>query len=302
MFDFRSPSALNGNMARAFLLLLAIAQFCAAQNLKLPERAANAPGTKALVEAMTPLSLPEREDYIFNQVTNGNVPQFLRKLVALTNSATINGTNHTVQYFVAPDYFALGSDADYFFTPMTPMLAQRVSNYLGCTLPTRKISDEIWKGAKVKMTPTPIPPTPKMITVPVFETHNDIVRTQRLAQITTHPLGELVTGDKKDIVISPLIYTNLHTRASTPVVIYGWHKADGKAIQPIYNGHANTWADYSHGIRLVQQACTLDGKPTTISAILTNTNYAALLSDETIFPGNTVPRPFYPTNASARAR
>jgi hypothetical protein len=141
-----------------------------------------------------------------------------------------------------------------------------------------------------------------MITVPIFETHNNIVRTQRLAQIPAHPLGELVAGDKKDIVISPLIYTNLHSRASTPVVIYGWHQADGKAIQPIYNGHAQTWADYSHGIRLVQQATMLDGKPTTISAILTDTNLAALLSDETNYPGNVLPKPFYPTNASATAR
>ena len=287
---------------RALVMLIVIAQLCAAQMLKLPERSTTAPSSKNLVNAMTPLSLPEREEYIYSQVSNGNVPAFLRKFVALTNSATINGTNHVVQYFVAPDYFALGSDVDYFFTPMTPMLAQRVADFLGCSLPTRKISDEIWNAAKVKMTPTPIPPTAKMITVPVFEMHNEIVRTQRLEQVSAHSLGELVAGDKKDIVISPLIYTNLHTRASTPVVIYGWHKADGKAIQPIYNGHANTWADYSHGIRLVQQAAILDGKPTTISAILTNTNFAALLSDETVYPGNIIPKPFYPTNASAMAR
>ena len=143
----------------------------------------------------------------------------------------------------------------------------------------------------MKMTPTPIPATAKMITVPVFETHNDVVRTQRLMQIPAHPLGELIAGDKKDIVISPLIYTNLHTRASTPVVIYGWHKANSKPIQPIYNGHANTWADYSHGIRLVQQAAMLDGKPTTISAILTNANLATLVSDETNYPGNVLPNP-----------
>lgn len=289
-------------IVRALVLFFVMAQVCTAQTLKLPERAANAAGSKELVKAMTPLSLGEREEYIFNQVTNGNVPAFLRNFVALTNSSTINGTNHVLQYFVAPEYFALGSDSDYFFTPMTPMLAQRVADFLGCTLPTRKISDEIWKAAKVKLTPTPLPPTAKMITVPMFEKHNDIVHTQRSAELPAHPLGQLVAGEKKDIVISPLIYTNLHTRASTPVVIYGWHKADGKAIQPIYNGHANSWADYSHGIRLVQQGAMLDGKQTTISAILTNANFAALLSDETNYSGNTIPKPFYPTNASGAVR
>jgi hypothetical protein len=164
------------------------------------------------------------------------------------------------------------------------------------------MTDDIWKAARVKLPPSPIPPTAKMITVPIFEEINNTVRTQRLEQVAAHPLGELVAGDKKDIVISPLIYTNLHTRASTPVVIYGWHKADGKAIQPVYNGHAQTWADYSHGVRLVQQAVLLDGKATTVSAILTNASVAALLSDETVYPGNVVPKPFYPTNASAEAR
>lgn len=278
------------------IAVIALASVCSAQTLKLPPRPATAPKGKELVKAMTPLSLTNREDYIFQQVTNGNVPDFLRKFVALTNTATINGTNHTLVFHVAPDYFALGSDADYLLTPMTPMLAQRVATFAGCTLATRKISDDIWRAAKVKMTPTPIPPTAKMITVPIFDEHNQIVRTQRLAQVTAHPLGDLVAGDKKDIIISTSIYTNLHTRASTPVVIYGWQKSDGKAIQPLYNGHAQTWADYSHGVRLVEEAALLDGKPTTVSAILTNASYAALLSDETNFPGNVIPKPYYPTH------
>jgi len=278
------------------LAIFLVTFVCSAQTLKLPPRPAKAPEGKELVKAMTPLTLADREEYIFQQVTNGNLPGFLRKLVVLTNSATINGSNHTVRFYVAPDYFALGSDADYLLTPMTPMLAQRVATFLDCSLATRKISNDIWKAANVKMTPTPIPPTAKMITVPIFDEHNQIVRTQRLAQVAAHPLGDLVAGDKKDIVISTSIYTNLHTRASTPVVIYGWHKADGKAIQPLYNGHAQTWADYSHGVRLVQQAALLDGKSTTVSSILTNADCAALLSDETNFPGNAIPKPYYPTH------
>lgn len=283
-------------MLRYLLILFAAAQVCLAQTLKLPPRPTNAPTSAELVKAMTPMPLADREEFIFKQVTNGNIPTFLRKFVPLTNSANINGTHHVVQYYVAPDYFALGSNSDYFLMPMTPMLAQRLADRLDCTLPTRKMVDEIWKAATLKLPPNPIPPTAKMITVPIFEEINAIVRTQRLAQVSTHPLGELVAGDKKDIVISPLIYTNLHTRASKPVVIYGWHKLDAKPIQPIYNGHAETWADYSHGVRLVQQAAILDGKPTRISDILTNTNVAALLSDETNYPGNSIPNPRYPTS------
>ncbi|MGZ4987245.1 MAG: hypothetical protein ACXWBP_04310, partial [Limisphaerales bacterium] len=65
---------------------------CSAQTLKLPSRPPTAPEGKELVKAMTPLTLADREEYIFQQVTNGNVPNFLRKFVALTNFATINGT------------------------------------------------------------------------------------------------------------------------------------------------------------------------------------------------------------------
>ena len=37
------------------------------------------------------------------------------------------------------------------------------------------------------------------------------------------------------------------------VVIYGWHRLDGKPIQPVYAGHVNWYVDYSHGIRLVHR-------------------------------------------------
>jgi hypothetical protein len=58
----------------------------------------------------------------------------------------------------------------------------------------------------------------------------------------------LITGIKKDVVISDRV-----SRSAQPgrVAIYGWHKPDGKPIQPLYTGHINWWVDYSHGIRFV---------------------------------------------------
>ena len=47
----------------------------------------------------------------------GNVPPFLRKLVPVSVSAG----NVKATYFVAPDYLAIGSDDDYFLTPLTPL-------------------------------------------------------------------------------------------------------------------------------------------------------------------------------------
>ena len=94
-------------------------------------------------------------------------------------------------------------------------------------------------------------------------------------------------------------YNNLNTNAPSPVVIYGWQHQNGTPIQPLYNGHSDLYMDYSHGIRMVQEAATLDGAPTTISAVLTNPAVAALLSDEAVFAGNVIPQPYYTVAATA---
>jgi len=91
------------------------------------------------------------------------------------------------------------------------------------------------------------------------------------------------------VIISTKIYTNYANASITqPVVIYGWHFTTGSPIQPLYNGHENTYADYSHGIRFVQNAFTLDGSPNTITNILPNPNLAKLLSDEGTGEGTSV--------------
>lgn len=43
---------------------------------------------------------------------------------------------------------------------------------------------------------------------------------------------------------------------------------NGIPIQPLYNGHEQTYADYSHGIRLVQRVVILDSAAVMIDDIL----------------------------------
>lgn len=250
------------------------------QTLNLPPRTADALTGSQFIEIITLMSRTDRENWIYAQVMSGNIPGFLRTLVPITASATINATAHTGRFYVAPDYLAIGEDDDYFLAPMTPLLAQRLCDRLGCTLPTRKMVNQIWTNAAVKMTPQPIAPGPEMITVPVFADHNLMVWTQRSTFTNSFPLGALVSGDKKDVVVSTLIYSNLHTGVPKPVVIYGWHYTSGAPIQPLYNGHEETYADYSHGARLVQNSMTVDGASNTVTNVLTDPNLAALLSDE----------------------
>ncbi len=263
-------------------LLLLIEANLHAQNFNVPSRPPDAIGGQAFSDVITPMSLTTRENWIYAQVVSGNIPNWLRTLKPVTVTKTISGIPHTATYYVPPDYVAIGSDTDYFLEPMTPLLAQRLCNSLGCILPTRKMVDQIWTNSAVHMNPQPIPPSGAMDTVPVFADHNDMVRTQRYTFTNSYPLGALVSGDKKDVITSGLIYTNFANAPTITkvVVIYGWNYPSGVYIQQPYNGHEETYADYSHGIRLVQQAITVDGLPNTITNVLTNAALAGLLSDE----------------------
>jgi hypothetical protein len=267
----RVSCALNfGSFASIFLSCS-----LAGQTLSLPPRPTNAPAGTEFAQSVASLDQLTREERIYEQVADGNVPEFLRTLVPVTLTSANGGKTNTATYLVTPDYLAVGSDDDYFLTPLSPVTAQRIANLLGCTLPTRKMVDDIYSAATVKLTPSPIPPSPSMATVPVFLQHNSTLREQRREQIAAHPLGALVAGDKKDVVITKKLLTS-----PGKVAIYGWHKPDGKPIQPLYTGHADYYADYSHGIRLVQLRMTVNGEPRTIPEVLADANLAPLLSDE----------------------
>ena len=256
-------------MKKAILagLLLCLGASLRAQSLDLPARPSTAPKGSEFVQSIAALAPKEREEKILAEVTAGNVPPFLRTFVPVT---VITGTLKAT-YDVAPDYLAIGSDEDYFLTPLTPYSAQTIAARLGCSLPTRKMVDDIYANATVKLTPGPIPPSPAMTTVPVFFQHSEMVRAQRRGK----PLGVLVAGHKKDVVIANTVFT-----MAGKVAIYGWHKADGKPIQPLYTGHAAAWVDYSHGIRLVQRRMTVNGEPKMIDDVLADPLLAPLVSDE----------------------
>jgi hypothetical protein len=87
----------------------------------------------------------------------------------------------------------------------------------------------------------------------------------------------LIAGIKKDVVISPKINT---TGKNDRVAIYGWHKTNGQAIQPLYTGHVNWYVDYSHGIRLVYQTIWVNGKAMNYKDVLNTPFLKGLLCDE----------------------
>lgn len=261
---------------RFFLVtFLFLSHFVIAQNLDIPTRQTNAMNGDQFVTAITPLSFTNRENLIMQEVLNGNVPNFYRTLSPVTSTAVISGSVQSVTYYVIPDYLAIGCDTNYFLCPMSPIVATKIADSIGCTLPTKKMVNDIYAQAALKLTPLTIPASGTMTTVQAFKQHSDMVYAQRSPSVATYPLGTLVGGDKKDVVISNLIYST-----SGKVIIYGWHTSVGNPIQPLSSVHADTYMDYSHGMRFVQNAVMYNGTPTTVKAILQSSTLNPLLSDE----------------------
>lgn len=256
------------------------------QTLQLPPRPGDAMSGTSLTRQIHSLPLRERENIIASEILAGNVPATLRALHPVNMRVTVGTTTNIATLYVTPDYLSIGSDADALLTPMTPATAQRIADATDCILPTRKIVDAIHAAANVKLTPQPLAPDARMTTIPVFAEHGNIIRTQLAAVVKSSSSLPLIAGHKKDVVISQRLSTN-----KNKVAIYGWHRADGTPIQPLYLGHTSAWVDYSHGIRLVSRHMLLNGQPTNTTAILSDKTLCWLLSDEGV-----ITHPRYDTN------
>ena len=263
--------------ATALLAMALAAAACAAPDapravIELPVANEVRDGGTQLRTRIDGLALAGREQALWQELERGNVPAFLGRLVPVTTSAIVDGTVRTARFWVAPDWFGFGTEADWFRMPMAPPLAQRIADRLDCTLPTRRMSDAIWQQAAVKVAPRPISPKEHDIcSVAQFHRHHAMVE----AQLQGADRAQLVAGAKKDVVVSALVAA--HPRR---VVIYGWHQPDGKPIQPLSKVHGFGHVDYSHGIRFVARAMELDGVPTTVAAVLADPKLHVLLSDE----------------------
>lgn len=255
--------------------------------LQIPLRSAEAPDGSEFARQITGLSIEEREEAVIREILSGNVPSFSRTLKAIRIQETLNSTNYEIVIFVACEYLAIGSDHNYLYMPMTPSTAQDLADSLECSLPTKKLVDIIYERADNSLRPQPIPPSNAMTTVPVFQQHTDSIRHQYLKKGKVRSADKIVAGHKKDIILSNKIYDP--DRSSGCVVIYGWHQAKNQAIQPVYNGHADWYADYSHGVRLIFKTALLNGKQVNLEEILKDAEMSYLLNREGV-----IEIPYYP--------
>ena len=220
----------------------------------------------------------QREQAIIKELLGGNLPAFLRTLIPVKlNYQKPDGKSLTATIFVMPEYLAVGSDRDFLRIPLNLYSAATVATKLGFVLPTRKMVDAIYRQSAFHFAPQPMTPGPQMRSTEYYRVHNEKIEAQSRALGVTP--GALVSGDKKDVVV-----TNLLTGNPGRIAIYGWHRLDGAPIQPLSTVHGACYADYSHGIRLVSETVVVDGAARSVYDVLRDPVLSRALSDEGPIP------------------
>src|SRR5262249_8872584 len=142
----------------------------------------------------------DREQAILDEISKGNLPEFLRKLVPVKLQGQLaTGKDLIATIFVTPDYLAIGSDADFLRIPMNLHTAVAGAQRFGFVLPTRKMVDAIYLQSRYRLVPRPLPAGSQMRSTEYYWTHNELIDDQMHA--VGLQLGALVSGDKKDVVI-----------------------------------------------------------------------------------------------------
>ncbi len=244
----------------------------------IPARPADAPGWRGLAPRVASIEGEERERLIGEQLARGNLPSFLRRLRPVTFEGRLAGGRpvHVVTC-VTPDYLAVGSDDDHMLVPMALAGARALAQRFGFLLPTRRIVDAVHAQADVRLLPSPLPAGDRMRSTEYFVRHDRMIEAQRAA--TGASADALTAGHKKDIVLTPALWRN-----PGQIAIYGWHRADGRPIQPLSTVHGARYADYSHGVRLVSATAFVDGAARRLTDLLADPEYSRLLSDEGPMP------------------
>lgn len=197
---------------------------------------------------------------------------------------TVSANGHTGTFFAAQEYASVGEGADFMRMPLSPVAAQRMADLYGLSLPTPKMVQAIWQASTKRPPPAPLPNVQALAT---YLQHSRAVDAQIGAIYggVVEP-GAIVAGHKKDVVL-----TNTLLAHPGNVAIYGWQNADGSVIQPLNStSHADNYADYSHGIRLVLPTMIVDGAEMPLAQVFASPTLAPLVSSEgvlqfTRYPG-----------------
>lgn len=236
----------------------------------IPLSSGTAIGGNAFYKTVAAMGWKQRDSVAVKEILSGNIPAFLKHFVPVYSSIKdSNGKQLTAVFYVSADYVSLGNNEDFARIPLTPMAAQKIADSFNCFLPTKKMVDLIYEKATIKLEPVPMFAF-RDSSVTMWQ-HHLMIEGQRKQK------KGLIAGIKKDVILTDKL-------AAYPkpdrVAIYGWHRLDGKAIQPVHTKHVNFYVDYSHGIRLVYRKIKVDGKWMDYVEILKDPLLQQLLCDE----------------------
>lgn len=246
----------------------------------IPPRPPNAETGSEFARRIMNLRGPEREQAILAEIEKGNVPDYIRNLKPVMTTFTgPDGKPHTATYYVMPDYISIGSNEDSIRIPMSATTAQKIADKLGMTLPTAKMVDDIYANAQTRLVASPRDDWKygdgRMMSTASYQAHDRTIDEQLGGR---RPDG-IVAGHKKDVVISSGLETN-----PGKLAFYGWYDASGRPIQGKAGrasfAHEPSYADYSHGVRLVSGTITIDGRTMSMAEAMRDPVLSRAISNE----------------------
>lgn len=216
-----------------------------------------------------------RDDEFVREISAGNVPDFMRNF----STVTVLDRGNMLQYYVSGDYVSVGSNDDYLRACVNGKTAKKIANLFDCMLPTKRISDDIWRMADLRLIPHPMGSSKNMISTETLINHNVEIE----KQINGRAFG-IIAGIKKDIVICKNLLKD-----RSKIAIYGWHSLSGIAIQGQNSTSHDVWyQDYSQAVRLVSRSAFLNNQPIDLVELLKDPKYAYLISEEGAYDSSSI--------------
>lgn len=237
------------------------------------------PGGRVLVEELAPLSLPERETRLEASLIAGHLPKFLSTFAIFeVRGVDARGRDRVVELAAMADYLAIGTDDDHVRVPLSPRLAQLLANRWKLVLPTPRLVDLVHRHAAARLEAQALPyKHQKVETLEAVLEHETLVLVDRARHLAAAPLGRLVSGHKKDVVLTTQLARAEHQGR---VAVYGWHGAGETPQQALSLVRSADYVEYAHGVRFFAAECLVDGRPFALRDVLADPALHKLVNDE----------------------
>jgi len=270
--------------------------------LNLPERSGNALSGSAFMKdvlgvdleefkknprQLGKLSKVEKENAILEQIELGNVPDFLRRPKAVI----IKGPDgEEVKTYVMPDYIAIGSNEDFVRVPLSPIIAQAFARKYGLALPTKTIVEETYLQADNRVVGPSYSHAEEFAQNSAYlDSAGFYLRSNEdiNAQLKDVAPGALVSGGKKELVVSPFVAVRAKgVKVDESIGFYGLFDTEGVPIQrsPGHGGEMGyRHTEYALGIRFVSPMIVVQDasgkkKVMTMNAALQDPKVAKIIS------------------------